>query len=63
MLDVHRDGRLLRLRLNRPEKRNALNLALCLQLTAAIESRVTTTREWARFCLPAPGARFAQGWT
>jgi enoyl-CoA hydratase/carnithine racemase len=38
MLDVHRDGRLLRLRLNRPEKRNALNLALCLQLTAAIES-------------------------
>jgi len=38
MLDVRRDGRLLRLRLNRPEKRNALNLALCRELTTAIES-------------------------
>jgi enoyl-CoA hydratase/carnithine racemase len=38
MLDVDREGRLLRLRLNRPEKRNALNLALCRELTAAIEA-------------------------
>jgi enoyl-CoA hydratase/carnithine racemase len=37
MLQVNRDGRLLRLTLNRPEKRNALNGALCRKLVAAIE--------------------------
>jgi enoyl-CoA hydratase/carnithine racemase len=37
MLQVSRDGRLLRLTLNRPEKRNALNGALCQELAAAIE--------------------------
>jgi len=36
-LESRRDGRLLRLTLNRPEKRNALNLALCRELTAAVE--------------------------
>jgi enoyl-CoA hydratase/carnithine racemase len=37
MLQVNREGRLLRLTLNRPEKRNALNGALCKELVAAIE--------------------------
>jgi enoyl-CoA hydratase/carnithine racemase len=37
MLQVSREGRLLRLTLNRPEKRNALNAALCKELVAAIE--------------------------
>lgn len=37
MLRISRDGRLLRLELNRPEKRNALNGALCRELAAAIE--------------------------
>jgi enoyl-CoA hydratase/carnithine racemase len=37
MLQVSRDGRLLRLTLNRPEKRNALNGALCQELVAAID--------------------------
>ena len=37
MLKVSRDGRVLRLVLNRPEKRNALNGALCRELVAAIE--------------------------
>jgi enoyl-CoA hydratase/carnithine racemase len=37
MLESNRDGRLLRLVLNRPDKRNALNGALCQQLVAAIE--------------------------
>ena len=37
MLIVSREGRLLRLILNRPDKRNALNGALCQQLTNAIE--------------------------
>src|SRR5258708_35679555 len=37
MLEVSREGRLLRLVLNRPDKRNALNGALCQQLVTAIE--------------------------
>ena len=37
MLQVSREGRVLRLTLNRPEKRNALNGALCRELVAAIE--------------------------
>jgi enoyl-CoA hydratase/carnithine racemase len=37
MLQVSRDGRVLRLVLNRPEKRNALNGALCRDLVSAIE--------------------------
>src|SRR5690349_18245430 len=36
VLESRRDGRLLRLALNRPEKRNALNAALCADLTAAL---------------------------
>jgi enoyl-CoA hydratase/carnithine racemase len=38
MLDASREGRVLRLELNRPEKRNALNGALCAALADAIES-------------------------
>jgi len=37
MLAASREGRLLRLVLNRPEKRNALSGALCQELVAAIE--------------------------
>ena len=37
MLAASREGRLLRLVLNRPDKRNALNGALCQELVAAIE--------------------------
>jgi enoyl-CoA hydratase/carnithine racemase len=37
MLQVSREGRVLRLTLSRPEKRNALNGALCKELVAAIE--------------------------
>jgi enoyl-CoA hydratase/carnithine racemase len=38
LLEIHRDGRLLRVALNRPEKRNALNLELCRQLVRTLES-------------------------
>jgi enoyl-CoA hydratase/carnithine racemase len=38
MLEAIRDGRVLRLILNRPEKRNALNGALCAALADAVES-------------------------
>jgi enoyl-CoA hydratase/carnithine racemase len=37
MLEAGREGRVLRLTLNRPERRNALNGALCRALVAAIE--------------------------
>ena len=37
MLAASREGRLLRLILNRPDKRNALNAALCRELVAAVE--------------------------
>src|ERR1700730_11251486 len=37
MLQANREGRLLRLPLDRPEKRNALNGALCKELVEAIE--------------------------
>ncbi len=36
-LEISRQGRVLRMALNRPEKRNALNLALCRDLVAALE--------------------------
>src|ERR1041385_2415790 len=38
LIETSRDGRLLRLALNRPEKRNALNIALCRELIAALEA-------------------------
>ena len=36
LIQSSRDGRLLKLTLNRPEKRNALTTALCADLTAAL---------------------------
>jgi enoyl-CoA hydratase/carnithine racemase len=37
VLQIHRDGRLLRIVLDRPERRNALNLELCRELVQALE--------------------------
>jgi enoyl-CoA hydratase/carnithine racemase len=37
LVESRRDGRVLHLALNRPEKRNALNLALCRELATALE--------------------------
>ncbi len=37
LVEVSRDGRLLHLALNRPEKRNALNVNLCRRLAAAFD--------------------------
>ena len=36
-LNSTREGRLLRLQLNRPEKRNAINLAMCNEIVAALQ--------------------------
>jgi len=37
-LEIQREGRVLRIAINRPEKRNALSLALCRELADALES-------------------------
>ncbi len=37
MIEVTQEGRILRIALNRPEKRNALNLTLCEQLLDALD--------------------------
>lgn len=37
LLEIHREGRLISIALNRPEKRNALNIQLCRELVGAIE--------------------------
>jgi len=38
LLEIHREGRLLSIALNRPEKRNALNSQLCRELVQQIEA-------------------------
>lgn len=38
LLELNREGRLLRIALNRPEKRNALSAQLCRELVHALES-------------------------
>ena len=38
VLEIHREGRLLRISLNRPEKRNALSASLCRELVRALEA-------------------------
>lgn len=37
LLEIHREGRLISIALNRPEKRNALNIQLCRELVGALE--------------------------
>jgi enoyl-CoA hydratase/carnithine racemase len=37
LIETHREGRVLRVTLNRPEKRNALNLALCNELVETLD--------------------------
>ena len=37
-LEINREGRVLRLTLNRAEKRNALNVDLCTQIAGAFEN-------------------------
>jgi len=38
VLEIHREGRLLSIALNRPEKRNALNIQLCGELVGALKA-------------------------
>jgi enoyl-CoA hydratase/carnithine racemase len=60
ILEASRDGRVLRLVLNRPEKRNALNGALCRELVEAIEQGDRDDRVGA-ILLCGAGASFCSG--
>src|SRR4051794_22558403 len=55
-----REGRLLRLALNRPEKRNALDTALCRALVSALESAASDPAVGA-ILLTANGKAFCAG--
>ena len=58
--EVHLEGRVLRLTLNRPAKRNALSLAMCRELTAALE-RAERERGVGAVLLTATGSVFCAG--
>jgi enoyl-CoA hydratase/carnithine racemase len=60
MLTIQQDNRLLRLTLNRPEKRNALNLSLCRDLVAALE-RADTDPTVGAILLTGNGKAFCSG--
>ena len=59
-LEVYQDGRLLRLTLSRPEKRNALNLELCQALVNAVEGAQNDARVGA-ILIDAKGEVFCSG--
>jgi enoyl-CoA hydratase/carnithine racemase len=60
LLETVREGRLLHLTLNRPDKRNALNLGLCRSLVEAIES-ASRDRAIGAILLTANGPAFCAG--
>jgi enoyl-CoA hydratase/carnithine racemase len=60
VLGTRREGRLLRLALNRPDKRNALNAALCRDLTAAL-AEVQNDAEIGAILLTGNGKIFSAG--
>jgi enoyl-CoA hydratase/carnithine racemase len=59
-LEITKIGRVLRITLNRPEKRNALNLATCRELLDAIDG-AEATREIGAILLNGNGAAFSAG--
>ena len=60
MIEVTKDRRILRITLNRPEKRNALNLELCKQLVEALDG-ADTDRGVGAVVLNANGPAFCAG--
>jgi enoyl-CoA hydratase/carnithine racemase len=68
-LQISREGRVLELALNRPERRNALNMDLCSALGAAPEEAendagvgaVLLSGNGKSFCLCAAGSQPARG--
>lgn len=60
MIELHQEWRVLRITLNRPEKRNALNLPLCRELLNAFE-RADADRSVGAIVLNANGPSFCAG--
>src|SRR5262245_19784812 len=60
LIHSERDGRVLHITLNRPEKRNALNAALCRELVEALEA-ADTDETVAAIVLTAAGSAFCAG--
>lgn len=60
ILEIARSGRILRLRLNRPDKRNALNAELCLALVRAMKEADADSTVGA-IVLTASGPAFCAG--
>ncbi len=60
MIEIEQDGRVLGITLNRPEKRNALNLDLCQALADAID-RADTDHSVGAIVLGANGPAFCAG--
>jgi enoyl-CoA hydratase/carnithine racemase len=60
ILELSRAGRVLSLRLNRPDKRNALSAALCREIVAAVED-ANSDRGVGAILLAANGSAFCAG--
>jgi enoyl-CoA hydratase/carnithine racemase len=60
LIELTKDGRVLRITLNRPEKRNALNLQLCEELVDAVDN-ADSNREVGAIVLNANGPAFCAG--
>lgn len=60
MIELHQEWRVLRITLNRPEKRNALNLQLCRELVTAFE-KADADRSVGAIVLNANGPSFCAG--
>ena len=60
MIELHQEWRVLRITLNRPEKRNALNLQLCRELVTAFE-KADADRTVGAIVLNANGPSFCAG--
>ena len=60
MIELNKDGRVLRVTLNRPEKRNALNLELCTRLVQAFDD-ADNNKDVGAIVLNANGPAFCAG--
>jgi enoyl-CoA hydratase/carnithine racemase len=60
LIELNKDGRVLRVTLNRPEKRNALNLELCTRLVQAFDD-ADNNKDVGAIVLNANGPAFCAG--
>ena len=63
LVTYHRDGHVGFITLNRPEKRNAMSVALWNALDQAVGMAGDRSRGESRYCCGAPENLFARVWT